>query len=133
MAGMGLAIERIDAWFSAWDYAAFGATLIRTLLEEAPASFSMIRGEPTPLFNLRDLDRGTRAARHIGRQLGLSEPVPLIGTPHHDNHAWYSFAVSPFAHERAAGDGGGARRARRHGRDLALSLRGRPHAAALQQ
>jgi len=39
-------------------------TLTRTLLEEFPASFSMIRGEPTPLFNLRDLDRGMRAAPH---------------------------------------------------------------------
>lgn len=98
MARMGLAIDRIDGWFTSWDYVAFGATLIRTLLEEAPASFSMISGEPTPLFNLRDFDRGTRAARHIGRQLGLSEPVALIGTPHHDNHAWHSFAISPFVH-----------------------------------
>jgi len=92
--------ERIDAWFTSWDYAAFGATLIRTLLEEAPQSFSMVRGEATPLFNLRDLDRGTRASRRIGRQLGLPAPVDLIGTPHHDNHAWFSFAVSPFAHEQ---------------------------------
>jgi carbamoyltransferase len=96
MAAMGLGLGRIDGWFSSWDYAAFGATLIRTLLEEAPASFSMIRVR-TPLFNLRDLDRGTRASRHIGRQLGMSEPIALIGMPHHDNHAWYSFAVSPFA------------------------------------
>jgi carbamoyltransferase len=100
MAAQGLDIERIDAWFTTWDYAAFGATLLRTLLEEAPASFSMIRGEPIPLFNPRDLDRGTRAARHIGRQLSLSEPLPLIGTPHHENHAWFSFAVSPFARDQ---------------------------------
>jgi carbamoyltransferase len=95
----GLGPERIDGWFTSWDYAAFGATLIRTLLEEAPASFSMIRGQATPLFNTRDLDRGRRASRHIGRQLGLDESVALIGTPHHDNHAWFSFAVSPFARE----------------------------------
>jgi carbamoyltransferase len=98
MAAMGLGLERIDGWFSSWDYAALGATLIRTLLEEAPASFGMVRDVQTPLFNLRDLDRGTRASRHIGRQLGMSEPIALIGMPHHDNHAWYSFAVSPFAH-----------------------------------
>jgi carbamoyltransferase len=98
MAGIGLDINRIDGWFAAWDYPALGATLIRTLLEEAPASFSMIRGEGTPLFNLRDLDRGARAARRIGRQLGSREPIALIGTPHHENHAWFSFATSPFAH-----------------------------------
>ncbi len=38
LADMGLDIGRIDGWFSAWDYAAFHATLIRTVLEEAPAS-----------------------------------------------------------------------------------------------
>jgi carbamoyltransferase len=93
--------ERIDAWFTSWDYVALSATLVRTLLEEAPASFTMFRGSGTQLFNRRDLDRGRRASRHITRQLGLREPVDLIGTPHHDNHAWFSFAVSPFAYEQA--------------------------------
>lgn len=99
IAAHGFGPDRIDAWFTSWDYAAFSATLVRTLLEEAPASFSMIRAEGTPLFNLRDLDRGTRAARHFGRQLGT--PVDLIGTPHHDNHAWFSFAASPFAQAKS--------------------------------
>jgi carbamoyltransferase len=97
MAGMGLEARRIDAWFSAWDYVMFGATLIRTMLEEAPASFSMAFRKDVPLFNKRDIDRGTRATRHIGQQLGLPEPAELIGTPHHDNHAWFSYATSPFA------------------------------------
>jgi carbamoyltransferase len=96
---MGLDISHIDAWFSAWDYAAFNATLIRTVLEEAPHSLSMLIGEPTPLFNLRDLDRGMRASRHLGRQLGLNEEMPLICTPHHQNHAWFSYATSPFARD----------------------------------
>ena len=38
-----------------------------------------------------------RTPRILGRQLGLSERVPLICMPHHDNHAWFSFAASPFA------------------------------------
>jgi carbamoyltransferase len=100
MARMGLDIGNIDAWFSAWDYAGLSATLIRTLLEELPFNIGMTKGDPTGLFNLRDFDRGSRAPRHIARQLGLSEWVPLIGTPHHDNHAWFSFATSPFARER---------------------------------
>ena len=101
MARMGLDIGNIDAWFSSWDYAALAATLIRSLLEELPANIGMMKGDPTGLFNLRDFDRGSRAPRHIARQLGLSEWVPLIGTPHHDNHAWFSFATSPFAQEPA--------------------------------
>ncbi|MFN3659379.1 MAG: carbamoyltransferase C-terminal domain-containing protein [Pseudolabrys sp.] len=99
LAAQGRDLRDVDGWFSAWDYAAFGATLVRTVLEEAPATFHMLRGKPTPLFSLREIDRGTRAARHIGRQLGLAAPVDLIGTPHHDNHAWFSYAASPFAQE----------------------------------
>ncbi len=99
LADNGMGPEHIAAWFTSWDYAALGATLIRTLLEEAPGSFGMIRGQGTPLFNLRALDRGVRAARHITQQLGVDQPVKLIGTPHHDNHAWFSFAVSPFAQD----------------------------------
>jgi carbamoyltransferase len=96
LARLGLDASHIDGWFSAWDYAAFGATLVRTFLEEFPGTIAMVRGKPTPLFNLHDIDRGTRASRHIGRQLG-TDPVPLIATPHHDNHAWFSYATSPFA------------------------------------
>lgn len=97
MQDMGLGAEHIDAWLASWDRPALFATLVRTVLEEAPKSFSMVRRTATPLFNLRDLDRGTRAGRHLGRHLGLKQPVPVIGTPHHDNHAWFSFATSPFA------------------------------------
>src|SRR6185312_4357096 len=71
MKNMGLGPERIDAWLSSWDSPALFATLLRTALEEAPKSFSMVRRTATPLFNLRDLDRGTRAARRLGRHLGL--------------------------------------------------------------
>ena len=39
----------------------------------------------------------TRTPKILARQLGLSERVPLIAMPHHDNHAWFSFAASPFA------------------------------------
>jgi carbamoyltransferase len=101
LARMGLSVECIDAWFSAWDYPAFNATLIRTVCEEVPQSLGMLRPGGTPLFRLRDLDRGVRAARHLGRmfesELGSDTPVPLIATPHHENHAWFSFATSPFA------------------------------------
>src|SRR6478735_1120580 len=39
----------------------------------------------------------TRSPKILARQLGLTDRVPLIGMPHHDNHAWFSFAASPFA------------------------------------
>ena len=101
MAGIGLNVGHIDAWITSWDYAALWATLIRITLEEAPGSFSLIREQATPAFNLRAVDRGIRASRHITEHLGLSEPLALISMPHHDNHAWFSFAASPFARDKS--------------------------------
>ena len=48
-------------------------------------------------FDGRRLDQMTRTPKILARQLGLAERVPLICMPHHDNHAWFSFAASPFA------------------------------------
>ena len=36
----------------------------------------------------------------LAKQFGLAEHVPMICMPHHDNHAWFSFAASPFADRR---------------------------------
>lgn len=94
---MALAPERIDAWFASWDYPVLGATLVKTGCEEAPASFGMISTTETPAFNMRHLDQGTRSARRVAQVMGLPAPVPIIGVPHHDNHAWFSYAASPFA------------------------------------
>ena len=75
----------------------------------------------------------TRTPKILARQLGLSERVPLICMPHHDNHAWFSFAASPFADDDepvaiAVLDGTGD-----HGIGLALCRRERRDAAALLQ
>jgi carbamoyltransferase len=91
----GLTPERIDAWFSAWDSAALVAMIARTVVEEAPASFGLLRTAELPALSMRSIDGGMRMARRLGRRLG--SPAPVIATAHHDNHAWFSFAVSPFA------------------------------------
>ena len=101
LARRGLSAANIDGWFAAWDGAAFYATLIRTVLEELPGTWRMLANEPTPVFRLRDLDGGMRAAHRIGAQLGRA-PVKLIATRHHDNHAWFSYAASPFAKDGKA-------------------------------
>ena len=70
-------------------------TLVRTTARRGAGKFQHGARAHTPLFNLRDLDRGTRALAHIAATSACGDPVDLIGTPHHDNHAWFSFAVSP--------------------------------------
>ncbi len=100
LAGMGLSAADIDGWFSSWDSAALFSTLIRAMLEEFPLGLGMLlHKQPMPVIDRKELDGGTRAARRIGHQLGLGAPVPLIATPHHDNHAWFSYAASPFARD----------------------------------
>src|SRR5712672_2163323 len=95
--GMGRDIGDIDAWLTSWDYPTLAGTLARSVLEELPQSLKLLRTTEAAGFDGRRLDQMTRTPKILGKQLGLSARVPLICMPHHDNHAWFSFAASPFA------------------------------------
>src|ERR1700744_325582 len=41
----------------------------------------------------------TRMPKLLGKHLGVPGRVPLISMPHHDTHAWFSYAASPFAND----------------------------------
>jgi carbamoyltransferase len=95
--GLGRDISEIAAWLTTWDYPTLAGTLARSVLEELPQSLKLLRTTEAAGFDGRRLDQMTRTPKILGRQLGLSARVPLICMPHHDNHAWFSFAASPFA------------------------------------
>jgi carbamoyltransferase len=95
--GMGRDAADIFAWLTSWDYPALAGTLARTVLEEAPQSLRLLRTTEAAGFDGRRLDQMTRTPKILGKQLGFGKRVPLIVMPHHDNHAWFSFAASPFA------------------------------------
>jgi carbamoyltransferase len=95
--GMGRDLADIDAWLTSWDYFALGGMLARSMFEEAPQSLALVRIADATAFDRRRLDQMTRSPRILAKQLGLANPVPLICMPHHGNHAWFSFAASPFA------------------------------------
>src|SRR5258707_4668100 len=95
--GMGRDIGDIDAWLTSWDYPTLAGTISRAVLEEVPQSLKLLRNTEAAGFEGRRLDQMTRTPRIIAKQLDLAERVPLICVPHHDNHAWFSFAASPFA------------------------------------
>ncbi len=40
---------------------------------------------------------GLAAPGRLGTLFGLDGPAPIIGMPHHDNHASFTYCVSPFA------------------------------------
>ena len=67
-----------------------------------PQSLKLIRNTEAAGFDGRRLDQMTRTPKILARQLGLSKRVPLITMPHHDNHAWFSYAASPFADDGEA-------------------------------
>ena len=94
---IGRDIGDIDAWLTSWDYPTLAGTLARSVIEELPQSFKLVRTTEAAGFDGRRLDQMTRTPKILARQLGLAERVPLICLPHHDNHAWFSYAASPFA------------------------------------
>jgi carbamoyltransferase len=94
---MGRDSGDVAAWVTTWDYPTLFGTLARSVLEEAPQGFRLLRNTEAAGFDGRRLEQMTRTPKILGRQLGLDARVPLICMPHHDNHAWFSFAASPFA------------------------------------
>ena len=98
---MGRDVSDIAAFVTTWDYPALLATVIRTIFEEAPGSFKLLTAPLSVAIDRRRLDQMQRMPKFLRRQLGLTKPVPLICMPHHDNHAWFSFAASPFADDGA--------------------------------
>jgi carbamoyltransferase len=93
----GSDVGDIDAWLTSWDYPTLAGTLARSVLEELPQSAKLLRTTEAAGFDGRRLDQMTRTPKILAKQLGLAERVQLICMPHHDNHAWFSFAASPFA------------------------------------
>jgi len=94
--GMGRDIGDISAWLTTWDYPALIGTFARSILEEFPHGLKLVRQTEASAFDSRRLEQMTRMPKILARQLGLSGRVPLICMPHHDNHAWFSYAASPF-------------------------------------
>jgi len=93
----GRDIGDIDAWLTSWDYPSLAGTLTRSMVEEIPQSLNLARVSDASAFDRRRLEQMTRSPKILARQLGLAKPLPLICMPHHGNHAWFSFAASPFA------------------------------------
>lgn len=100
MKELGIGPDRIVAWLGTYDYPLFAATGVRSLLEEFPASLSLLFQDHRPTFDGNELREGIEAPVRLGRLFGFDSPVPIIGLTHHDNHAWFSYLASPFADDK---------------------------------
>jgi carbamoyltransferase len=88
----------IAACVSNWDQAsATIALILRPMFEEAPSSLMLPRRELPDDVISRDRSALTLTPERLGSQLGLDERMPIIRMRHHDNHAYFSYAVSSFA------------------------------------
>ena len=97
---LGVEPSELAACVSCWDYAGAVASIaIRPMLEEAPASLTgkFVEGMPESVAN-ENIGRLIRQApRRLMAQLGIDRRTPVVGVRHHDSHAYFSYAVSPFA------------------------------------
>lgn len=100
LAEHGLTPSDIHAWLAGWDYVAMPAIGLRSLFEHFPRSLGLLRRDAMPDWDFSGNGPLVRETpKRLAAQLGLAEPVPLIAMPHHDNHAAFSYAASPFARD----------------------------------
>jgi carbamoyltransferase len=98
-AQLGIGAEDIHACVASWDYVALAATYSRLVCEELPESITYLDPNADPsVMNLQHIAQAFRAPATLSRRLGLKSTLPVIGLRHHDNHAYFAYAVSPFAH-----------------------------------
>ncbi|UGV26889.1 carbamoyltransferase [Rhodopseudomonas boonkerdii] len=93
---MGRDVIDIDAWLTSWDYPDLLGTLLRSIVEEFPDGLKLLRTKNSVSFDAKRLEQMTRTPKLLRKQFDLPARVPLLMMPHHDNHAWFSFAASPF-------------------------------------
>jgi len=94
---LGVHPADILAVVGSWDYLAGISTLLRIAVEEAPASFHLGRKSASPQMNLWHFLEALQAPGRLRGFFNTGKRVPIIGMRHHDNHAFFPYAVSPFA------------------------------------
>jgi carbamoyltransferase len=102
MEKLGIGPADLAACVSSWEYAKATVTFgVRPPFEEAPASMSKRLREHSGDIVADDFGKllMTSAGR-LAKQLGLPRRTPIVGMRHHDSHAYFSYAVSPFADEQ---------------------------------
>lgn len=98
LAARGLTVADVALWATSWDYARCAALATRGLVEELPASWKLVRAGSVPKWDFVTRGRQARISRdRLSKQLGLDPFPPLVMLPHHENHASFAYAASPFA------------------------------------
>jgi carbamoyltransferase len=98
MAKLNIDASRIHAACASWDYPRWAGKAVETVVEELPGSWRLLTREASPQMNARCVRDAFTAPKRLGRKLRADgNAMPVINLRHHDNHAWLSWGVSPFA------------------------------------
>jgi carbamoyltransferase len=98
MKQLGIAPGRIHAACTSWDYPYWTSKAIQSVVQELPGSLRLLTRDASPQMNAQCVLDAFTAPRRLGRQFGADGArMPVINLRHHDNHAWLSWGVSPFA------------------------------------
>lgn len=94
----GLTPKDIFAFLATWSYPTITPFAMSCVAGEFPFSWQLLNPKASPTWNFfRNVIHGRWSPRKIRKQLGYSERPPLIAMPHHENHASFAYAASPFA------------------------------------
>lgn len=89
----------LHAVLLSWNYAAITCLGYQSIAEHFPQSLALGKeGAMTGWDFFHNGKAARKAAQRLGQQFGLAGPQSLIGMPHHENHAAFSYAASPFSH-----------------------------------
>ncbi len=97
LSDLAISPREIHACLASWNYIEFLAHGARWIAEHFPFSLAMLLPAVAPNFNATHAWRALLAPRRLGKQLGLERAMPIIAMRHHDNHAYFSYGVSPFS------------------------------------
>ncbi len=99
LAGLGLQPRDLHAVLLSWNYVSLICLGIKSVAEHFPSSLALARKNSIAIFDFLDIARSVRRGPgQLGKQFGLGGPQPLISMGHHENHASFSYAASPFNH-----------------------------------
>ncbi|HRI62738.1 MAG TPA: carbamoyltransferase C-terminal domain-containing protein [Polyangium sp.] len=105
MPRLGIAPTDIHACAASFDYPTYFGYAVRSLFEGFPRTLGTLKPQKNADGSVDELmESMTRvmefdAPRLLAEGLGLEKPLPIIGLRHHDNHAYFSYAASPFAQD----------------------------------
>jgi carbamoyltransferase len=97
LADLGLTPSDLHAVLLSWNYASMTCLGLRSVIEHFPRSLQLARKDSNTGWDFFNNGKRARAApARLARQFGLPQPQRLIAMPHHENHAAFAYATSPF-------------------------------------